>query len=107
MENKKVILIGCVGVGNPHYDPRTEIALAALEEKHNCKVEVVNLADPEKQELKVFASELVLMRCKEANERIEMISRPIIALSDCSKELRNYEKQNSQQGWKNRPKHKR
>ena len=54
MENKKIILIGCVGVGNPHYDPRTEIALAALEENHNSKVKVVNLVDSEKQELKML-----------------------------------------------------
>jgi len=107
MENKKVIIIGGVGVGHVHHDPSIEIALAALEEKHNCKVEAVNLVDSEKQELKAFATELISMRCQEVKERIEMISQPIITLSDCSKELRNYEKQNSQQGWKNLPKHKR
>lgn len=107
MENKKVIIVGGVGVGHPHYDPRIEIALTALEEKHNCKFEVVNLVDSEKQELKAFATELVSMRCQEVKERIEMLSQPIIELKDCLKESRNYEKQNSQCGWKNRPKHKR
>ena len=106
MENKKIILIGCVGVGNPHYDPRTEIALAALEENHNCKVEVVNLVDSEKQELKVLATELVSMNCREVKQLLEI--EKIESINPIQKyDYRDIQKQNSQQGWKNRPKHKR
>lgn len=106
MENKKVILIGCVGVGHVHYDPRTEIALAALEEKHNCKVEVVNLVDSEKQELKALATELVSMNCREVQQLLE-IDKIELIIPIQKLDYRNYQKENSQQCWKNRPKHKR
>lgn len=44
----------------------------------------------------------------EVRQRLEIEKLPDpISFCDSAKSIRNYEKQNSQQGWKNRPKHKR
>ena len=106
MENKKVIIIGChsgAGIGSAQC---VEMALAALEEKHKHKVEVVNLVDSEKSDLKAFANELLSMDRREVQQHLEIQKIELInPIQKC--DYRNIQKQNSQCGWKNRPKHKR
>lgn len=51
---------------------------------------------------------IVTFGTPEVRQRLELEKLPDpICFTDSVKSIRNYEKQNSQQGWKNKPKHKR
>ena len=107
-KEKKVMIIGVVGMSGVG-SAQIKGAIAALEEAENCTVELVNLAESEKSDLRALATDLVSMRDAEVRQMRNMEPTCLNPepLQDAGKSLRNYEKENSQQGWKGKNKYRR
>ena len=95
---KKILIVGAGKVGSAQI---REI-IAATGHKAGEVVIVENSDDLQK-----LAGELVSMKTKEVQQLLEIEKMESIAYLPNKCKNYNYEKQNSQQGWKNRPKNKR
>ena len=95
---KKILIVGAGKVGSAQI---REI-IAATGHKAGEVVIVENSDDLQKR-----AVELVSMRTQEVQHLLEIEKMEAIAYSPHETKSHNIQKQNSQQGWKNRPKHKR
>ena len=95
---KKILIVGAGKVGSAQI---REI-IAATGHKESEVVIVENSDD-----LQSLARDLVSMKTKEVQQLLEIEKMESIAYLPNECKNYNYEKQNSQKGWKNRPKHKR
>ena len=98
MNNVKILIVGAGNVG------KAQISEAIL--KHGLdenSVKVVNASELNDTDV----LELVNLNTIEVKQRMNVETLLAPQLIEACSDFRNYEKQNSQQGWKSRPKHKR
>lgn len=95
---KKILIVGAGKVGSAQIREIIE----ATGHKAGEVIIVENSDDLQK-----LAGELVSMRAKEVQQLLEIEKMEAIAYLPKETKSHNINKQNSQQGWKNRPKHKR
>ena len=95
---KKILIVGAGKVGSSQI---REIIEATVHKPG--EVVIVENSD----DLQKFAGELVSMRTKEVQQLLEIEKMEAIAYLPHETKSHNIQKQNSQQGWKSRPKHNR
>ena len=98
MNNIKILIVGAGHVGKAQISEA--ILKAGLDEN---SVKVVNASELNDTDV----LELVNVNTIEVKQRMNVETLLAPNLIETCSDFRNYEKQNSQQGWKNRPKHKR
>lgn len=95
---KKILIVGAGKIASA----QVREIIAATGHKAGEVVIVENSDDLQK-----LAGELVSMKTKEVQQLLEIEKMESIAYLPKETKSHNINKQNSQQGWKNRPKHKR
>lgn len=95
---KKILIVGAGKVGSA----KIREIIAATGHKESEVVIVENSDD-----LQSLARDLVSMKTKEVQQLLEIEKMESIAYLPKETKGHNVNKQNSQQGWKNRPKHRR